>query len=114
MESDWCNDILVVNRDEKRDAIRNAWMRQAKFKRMFIETLLRSDDFEQWLYVISVNKNSPNHPQEFRDLIKSEINSPLSFPLFAVKTDAHFMLARMILTGMSAWEFKSGKRVIRP
>jgi hypothetical protein len=80
----------------------------------FANRLLLSDEAMEWRYIVAMSKKLEIVKEELLPLLDSEITSPFQAPYFAVKTDSHLMLARLMLTDMSAWDFRTGKRVIKP
>jgi hypothetical protein len=96
------------------DEIIAAWgkRRVAKKLKAFVKYLLRHQDgFEDILFIIALSEEKDIAERDMRALIDSEIREPLSYPYFPVRTDAHFMLARLLTTKMRAWDFRTGRKV---
>lgn len=79
-------------------------------------------NWEEIMYVVSFSIRPTDAPRphrretmyrEFSALRDAGIQSPMSYPYFFVKSDQDLMLAQMYIDDMRAWDFRTGKQVVK-
>jgi hypothetical protein len=101
------------------------WRRNVRYSRAlynFSQLLLRRDDWERWKYIGSFTIDRRNDvggvawTAAYRAISTSEIGGPgkpFRNPYFLMENDRQLMLAKLLLTTMKAWDFRTAKQVMR-
>ncbi len=102
------------------DELRNVWLisKARKSVRHFAFRLINQDpEWDKITYICSLSMSKDNRvgTTELLQLmdVPSMHGKPFSHPFFRVTDDTELMLARMIITDMRAWDFRTAKKVIR-